>query len=97
MLKSEMPSGLDEQAEFDHIITMFWEREKGQVVHIRVAFSPDQYRAACGAHKDGRRIRVQGIPEKAGKFLESDARSRFCGDLSSLVRRDRSSLTIIIA
>jgi hypothetical protein len=68
VLKSEMPPGLDEQAEFEHIITMFWEREKGQVVHIRVALSPDQYRAACDAHKDGRRIRVQGIPEKAGKF-----------------------------
>lgn len=68
VLKSEMPPGLDEQAEFEHIITMFWEREKDQVVHIRVALSPDQYRFACDAHKDGRRIRVQGIPEKAGKF-----------------------------
>ena len=68
VLKSEMPPGLDEQAEFEHIITMFWEREQGQTVHIRVALSPDQYRAACDAHKDGRRIRVQGIPEKAGKF-----------------------------
>lgn len=68
VLKSEMPPGLDEQAEFEHIITMFWEREKGQTVKIRVSLSPDQYREACDAHKDGRAIRIFGVPEKAGKF-----------------------------
>jgi len=68
VLKSEMPPGLDEQAEFEHVITMFWERERGQTVKIRVFLSPDQYKAACDAHKDGRAIRVFGIPEKAGKF-----------------------------
>ncbi len=68
VLKSEMPPGLDEQAQFEHIITMFWEREKGQTVKIRVALSPDQYRQACDAHKDGRAIRISGVPEKTGKF-----------------------------
>jgi len=68
VLKSEMPPGLDEQAEFEHIITMFWEREKGQTVKIRVALSPDQYKEACDAHKEGRAIRIFGVPEKAGKF-----------------------------
>ena len=68
VLKSEMPPGLDEQAQFEHIITMYWEREKGQTVKIRVALSPDQYKQACDAHKEGRAIRISGVPEKAGKF-----------------------------
>jgi hypothetical protein len=68
VLKSEMPPGLDEQAEFEHIITMFWEREKGQTVKIRVSLTPDEYKKACDAHKDGKAIRIFGVPEKAGKF-----------------------------
>jgi len=68
VLKSEMPPGLDEQAEFEHIITMFWEREKGQLVKIRVPLSPQQYMQACDAHKEGRAIRIFGVPEKSGKF-----------------------------
>lgn len=68
VLKSDMPPGLDDQAEFEHIITMFWERQKGQSVKIRVPLSPQQYIDACVAHKDGRAIRVFGIPEKAGKY-----------------------------
>jgi hypothetical protein len=67
-LKSEMPPGLDEQAEFDHIITMYWEREKNQIVKIRVPLTPPQYIQACDAHKEGRAIRIIGVPEKAGKF-----------------------------
>ena len=68
VLKSEMPPGLDEQAEFEHIITMFWEREKDQTVKIRVPLTPPQYIEACDAHKEGKAIRIVGIPEKAGKF-----------------------------
>ena len=68
VLKSEMPPGLDEQAEFEHIITMFWEREKNQTVKIRVPLTPQQYMEACDAHKEGRPIRIFGVPEKAGKF-----------------------------
>jgi hypothetical protein len=68
VLKSEMPPGLDEQAEFEHIITMFWEREKGQTVKIQVPLSPQQYMQACDAHKEGKAIRIFGVPEKAGKF-----------------------------
>lgn len=68
VLKSETPPGLDEQAEFEHIITMSWEREKGQTVKIRVPLSPQQYIEACDAHKEGRPIQIQGTPEKAGKF-----------------------------
>lgn len=68
MLKSETPPGLDDQFEFEHVITMFWERERGQTVRIRIPLSPGEYIQACDAHKDGRSIRVYGVPEKAGKF-----------------------------
>lgn len=67
-LKSDMPPSSDEQAEFEHIITMFWEREKGQTVKIRVPLSPPEYIQACDAHKEGKAIRISGVPEKSGKF-----------------------------
>jgi hypothetical protein len=68
ILRSEMPPGLDEQAEFEHVITMHWEREKEQTVKIRVPLSPQQYIEACDAHKEGKAIRIIGVPEKSGKF-----------------------------
>jgi hypothetical protein len=67
-LKSDTPPGLDQQEEFEHVITMYWEREKDQHVRIRVPLSPQQYMQACDAHKEGRSIRIYGVPEKAGKF-----------------------------
>jgi hypothetical protein len=68
VLRSETPPGLDQQQEFEHVITMFWEREKDQPVRIRVPLSPSQYMDACIAHRDGRAIRIFGVPEKQGKF-----------------------------
>jgi hypothetical protein len=68
ILRSDMPPGLDEQAEFEHIVTMNWEREKTQNVRIRVPLSPTEYIAACDAHKTGRAIRIFGVPVKSGKF-----------------------------
>jgi hypothetical protein len=68
ILRSEMPPGLDEQAEFEHVITMHWEREKEQTVKIRVPLSPQHYIEACDAHKEGKAIRIYGVPEKSGKF-----------------------------
>jgi hypothetical protein len=67
-LKSETPPGLDEQKEFDHVITMYWERERTQTVGVRVPLNPNQYITACDAHKDGRKIRIWGVPEKQGKY-----------------------------
>ncbi len=67
VLKSDTPPGLDEQAEFEHIVTLYWEREKGQQVKVRVPLSPQQYIEACDAHKEGQLIRIHGVPEKAGK------------------------------
>jgi hypothetical protein len=68
VLRSETPPGLDEQQKFEHVITMFWEKEKDQAVRIRVPLSPQQYMQACDAHKNGRAIRIFGVPEKQGKF-----------------------------
>lgn len=67
-LRSDTPPGLDQQEEFEHVITMYWEREKEQPVRIRVPLSPQQYMEACDAHKHGRSIRIYGVPEKAAKF-----------------------------
>jgi hypothetical protein len=68
VLRSDLPPGLDEQSEFEHLITMYWEREKDQPVMIRIPLSPQEYMKACDAHKNGKRVRVFGVPEKSGKF-----------------------------
>lgn len=68
VLKSDIPPGQDQQEQFEHVITMFWERARDQTVRIRVPLSPNQYILACDAHKEGRAIRVHGVPEKQGKY-----------------------------
>ena len=35
--------------------------------HVEVALSPDQYRQACNAHLDGRRIAVRGVLDRIGR------------------------------
>jgi len=67
-LKSDFPPGKGEQGEFEHIITVVWEREKAQSLKVRVPLNPEEYRNACDAHKDGKRIQINGVPEKQGKF-----------------------------
>jgi len=68
VLKSDIPPGQDELAEFEHLITMYWERQKGQTVQVRVPLSPQDYKLACDAHKEGRIVQIFGVPEKKGKF-----------------------------
>ena len=68
VLRSEMPPGWDDQAEFEHVITIYWEREKDQTVMIRIPLTPSEYMEACDAHKQGKAVRVFGVPEKSGKF-----------------------------
>jgi hypothetical protein len=68
VLRSDMPPGWDEQAEFEHVITMYWEREKEQTVMIRIPLTPPEYIRACDAHKEGKPVRIFGVPEKSGKF-----------------------------
>lgn len=67
-LTSEMPLSEGIQDEFDHVITLDWEREKGARVRVRVALPAGEYKKACDAHKNGKKIIVSGFPEKEGKF-----------------------------
>ena len=67
-LKSEMPLSDGVQDEFEHVITLDWEREGGAYVRIRVVLPAGEYKKACDAHKEGRKILVCGIPKKEGKF-----------------------------
>jgi hypothetical protein len=67
-LKSEMPLDDGVQDQFDHVITLDWEKEAGIPVRIRVALPREEYRKACDAHKNGRKIQVTGVPVKRGKF-----------------------------
>lgn len=67
-LKSEMPLSEGMQDEFEHVITLDWEKERGNFVRIRVALPAGEYKKACDAHKNGKKVAVSGIPEKEGKF-----------------------------
>jgi hypothetical protein len=68
VLRSEESPSDGEQVEFQRMITMYWEIETNNFVKIRVPLSPAEYRYACDAHKDGKRIKVTGLPTKEGKF-----------------------------
>lgn len=67
LLRSDQPPGEDEQFQFEHLITMYWERERNLRVKIRVPLTPVNYKAACDAHRDGRKVRIHGFPRKQGK------------------------------
>src|SRR5271154_6423353 len=41
-----------------------WETEKGKCCLIRAHLSPDEYKIACDAHRDGKTISIKGKPEK---------------------------------
>ncbi|MEI6075303.1 MAG: hypothetical protein WCS94_07010 [Verrucomicrobiota bacterium] len=41
---------------------------KGVERTLRVVLTPDEYRAACDAHRDGRKVSITGRLEKAAKF-----------------------------
>jgi hypothetical protein len=49
-------------------IVINWEVEKQIPINIHIQLPLDQYREACDAHKNGRKIRIIGKPEKHGKF-----------------------------
>lgn len=68
-LKSKVPPV--ETIEFagaTRTIVINWEIEKRIPINIHIQLPLDQYRQACDAHKNGRKIRVIGKPEKHGKF-----------------------------
>lgn len=72
-LKSDTPLGEGVQDSFDHWITLDWERERGVFVKIRAGLGEADYKAACDAHKLGKKIFIRGMPVKQGKywFLQS--------------------------
>ncbi|MFI5344347.1 MAG: hypothetical protein ACHQUC_09025 [Chlamydiales bacterium] len=45
------------------------ETERGRSSLIRAALSPEEYRCACDAHRDGKTVSIRGKPEKLGKYL----------------------------
>jgi hypothetical protein len=49
-------------------ITIRWELGNGRNLRIRATLETDAYKVACDAHRDHRRIRITGRPEKQGKF-----------------------------
>lgn len=74
-LKSEMPLEDGVQDQFEQVVTLDWEKEGGVWVRIRVALPRAEYRKACDAHKNGRKIVIQGTPIKRAKFWELTAPS----------------------
>ncbi len=50
-------------------IEIEWLRDEGKKTKIRASLPFDEYRSACDAHKDGKIIRLSGIPEKQGKIF----------------------------
>ncbi|MGE9291213.1 MAG: hypothetical protein ACQKBT_09500, partial [Puniceicoccales bacterium] len=67
-LKSDQPPFEDAQELLEHVITLDWEKERGVFVKIRLPLPAIEYRKACDAHKEGRKIIVEGLPEKQGKY-----------------------------
>ncbi|MDY0148940.1 MAG: hypothetical protein RBT03_02495 [Kiritimatiellia bacterium] len=69
VLRSDQPPLHTDEFEFaERAITVQWEPKKKQYVNLRVALPLDEYRQACDAHKNGKRIRITGKPAKEGKF-----------------------------
>ena len=68
-LNSEKPPlDTEEYAVATRAVVIRWEMEKNQDLHIKVALPIAQYRDACDAHKNGRKMKICGKPEKQGKF-----------------------------
>jgi len=68
-LRSDKPPiQTSEFASATRTIVVFWEMEKRQPLKVHIALTLDQYHQACDAHKNGRKIRILGKPNKVGKF-----------------------------
>jgi len=67
-LRSDRPPLDTESASAPRTIVVLWEMERRQPMRLHIALSPEQYREACDAHKNGRKIRIVGKPLKEGKF-----------------------------
>lgn len=63
--------------EDSRLIVVNWEIEKGNFTSIRIPLTIDQYRRACDAHRDEKKISIQGIPERKKRFLYLTAPKNF--------------------
>jgi hypothetical protein len=59
--------GDDLEAPDNKMIIIEW--EKGRSTLIRAILSPEEYKNACDAHRDGKTVSIRGKPEKPGKYL----------------------------
>lgn len=55
--------------EDSRLIVVNWEVEKGKSNLIRIPLTMEQYRRACDAHRDEKKISIEGIPERKKRFL----------------------------
>jgi hypothetical protein len=68
-LRSDMPPLDSEEFEkANRTIVVLWKIEKRQPLRVHIELPLDQYRLACDAHKNGRKVRILGKPKKVGKF-----------------------------
>ncbi|HZM03185.1 MAG TPA: hypothetical protein VFC44_09190 [Candidatus Saccharimonadales bacterium] len=51
-----------------HHVTIEGKENNGAERTVRVSLEPEVYRAACDAHRDGRKVSITGRLEKEGKF-----------------------------
>ncbi len=59
------------------IVSVAWELESSKIVNIRIPLSTDDYKKACNAHRDDKKISVRGRPEKPGKYYYLASPSEF--------------------
>lgn len=64
----------------NRMITIEWEIDRGKSCLIRAHLSPEEYKIACNAHRDGKTISIKGKPEKLGKhfILTASADFKIC-------------------
>ena len=67
-LRSKSAPTEDEDDGSPHQVTIEGTDDKGAERTLRVILSPAEYRAACDAHRDGRKVAITGRLEKEAKF-----------------------------
>jgi hypothetical protein len=75
-LQADSPLADDDSEESENLanedsrlIVVNWENEKGKFTSIRIPLTIEQYRCACDAHRDEKKISIQGTPERKKRFL----------------------------
>ena len=68
LLSEQPPLNTEEFAAAQRTVVIRWEMEKQQALHVNVVLPLEEYRAACDAHKNGRKLKIVGKPEKRAKF-----------------------------